>query len=175
MAARKEIQEIRSGLQSSEDVLNVKALSKVRTKGDASLLPDLINLWADIDNQKTKKEVESILFGLKEKTALDGLISYLDTDSSEEKKWLALNAIWQSGFNASEHLTPLIEFAIHNSYTNAIDVMTIIDNSEFTDADEKLVDSNLRRLNDYLLKNKSDNLQVLLEIKSILIDKKIEG
>ncbi len=175
MASNKELKEIKSGLQSSEEILVNKALSKVRTKGDSSLIPDLINLWADTDNQLTKKEVESILFGLKEKEALSALIGYIDSEVSEDRKWMALNAIWQSGYDASQHLSILLDFAINNSYTIAIDVMTIIDNSEFGSQDDDLVESNLRRLNDYLLKNKSDNLQVLLEIKSILIDKRIEG
>jgi hypothetical protein len=175
-AARvKEITEIRNGLQSSEDDLIKKALSKIATKGDSSLISDLITLWAETDSQLHKNSVESVLFGLKEKKALETLINYLDTDVSEESKWLALNAIWQSGFDASEHLSALIDFAINNSYTNAIDVMTIIENSEFDVEQEDLVDSNLLKLNDYLLKNKSDNLTLLLEIKSILIEKKIEG
>jgi hypothetical protein len=171
----KEIDDIRSGLRSSEEVLNTKALAKMAKKGDASLIPDLISLWADSENQKTKQEVESILFGLKEKSALDKLVEYIHTDVSEEMKWVALNAIWQSGFDASAHLTTLLEFAKNNSYTNAIDVMTIIENSEFDDKNEELVDENLRNLNEYLLKHKSDNISILLEIKSILIEKKIEG
>ena len=175
-AARvKEVTDLRNGLQSSEEALITKALSIIATKGDSSLISDLITLWTDTDNQLHKKSVESILFGLKEKNALDTLITYLSTDASEESKWLALNAIWQSGFDASEHLSALIDFAINNSYTNAIDVMTIIENSEFDNEHEDLVDNCLIKLNDYLLKNKSDNLSLLLEIKSILIEKKIEG
>lgn len=175
MASEKELQEIIAGLTSTEEVLVSKALTKVRTKGNATVIPILIDLWSDSDDQKIKKEVESILFGLKEKKALDFLISYISTQVDDQKKWLALNAIWQSGFDASQYLSELLDFAISNSYTNAIDIMTIIDNSEFTEKEDNLVDNNLRKLNDYLLKNKSDNLQVLLEIKSILIDKKIEG
>ncbi len=171
----KEIAELRSGLHSSEEVLITKSLSKIATKGDSSLISDLITLWADTDSQLHKKSVESILFGLKEKNALETLINFLGTDVSEESKWLAVNAIWQSGFDASEHLSALIDFAINNSYTNAIDIMTIIENSEFSMDQEDLVDSNLIKLNDYLLRNKSDNLSLLLEIKSILIEKKIEG
>ena len=171
----KEIAEIRNGLQSTEEAVIKKALSKVATKGDSSLISDLIALWADTHSQLHKNSVESILFGLKEKNALETLINYLGTDASEESKWLALNAIWQSGFDASEHLSELIDFAINNSYTNAIDVMTIIENSEFDTENEGLVDNNLIKLNEYLLKNKSDNLSLLLEIKSILIEKKIEG
>lgn len=175
MASEKEIKEIISGLQSSEDVLINKALTKVRTKGNHTILPFLIDLWSNSEDQKIKKEVESILFGLKEKQALAFLVSYISTEVSEEKKWLALNAIWQSGFDASEFLSELLDFAISNSYTNAIDVMTIIDNSEFDEKNENMVDQNLIKLNEFLLKNKTDNLQVLLEIKSILIEKKIEG
>lgn len=170
-----EIKTIREELKSFEDVLVGKGLSKMATKGDASLLPDLINLLSETDNQKHKQESESILFGLKDKEALITLIDYLKTDANEHKKWIALNAIWQSGFDASEHLTVLVDFAINNSYTNAIDVMTIIENSEFDEKNENLVDQNLKKINDYLLKNKSDNISILLEIKSILIEKKIEG
>ena len=170
-----EIKTIRQELNSFEDVLIAKGLAKMGTKGDASLLPDLINLWSETDNQKHKQESESILFGLKDKEALNTLIAYLSTDVNDNKKWIALNAIWQSGFDASEHLTALMEFAINNSYTNAIDVMTIIENSEFDEQNENLVDTNLKMLNDYLLKNKSGNISILLEIKSILIEKKIEG
>tara|TARA_R110002050_G_scaffold204327_2_gene339727 strand:+ start:34603 stop:35136 length:534 start_codon:yes stop_codon:yes gene_type:complete len=171
----KEIEDLRNGILSSEDVLVQKALTKVETKGDASLIPDLISLWSGSDEQKTKQRVESILFGLKNKQALQLLVDYIQTDAADEKKWLALNAIWQSGMDASEHLTALIDFAIANSYTNAIDVMTIIENSEFDITVEPLVDENLVRLNEYLLKHKSDNIDILLQIKSILIDKKIEG
>ncbi|MFT4753451.1 MAG: hypothetical protein ACI9GM_000162 [Salibacteraceae bacterium] len=175
MAVSTAVKDIISGLKSSEEVDVNKALTQVRSKGNTTLIPILIDLWEGTNNQKIKKEVESILFGLKEMEALDFLVTYIATDVMEQKKWLALNAIWQSGFNASKHLTALVDFAISNSYTNAIDIMTIIDNSDFDEKEEQLADTNILRLNDYLLKNKSDNLQVLLEIRSILIDKKIEG
>ena len=171
----KEINSIREELNSSEDVLVSKALTKVGAKGDVSLLPELINLWSETDNQKHKQETESILFGLKDKEALSTLMNYIQTDVTDEKKWMALNAIWQSGFDASEHLPALMDFAINNSYTNAIDVMTIIENSEFDEKTEHIVDETLTKLGNYLLKHKSDNISILLEIKSILIEKKIEG
>jgi hypothetical protein len=147
----------------------------MESKGDASLIKDLIKLWEDTDDSKIKSKVESLMFGLKDKEALPTLIDFIQTDASEEQKWLALNSIWQSGLDASEHLTVLLEFAKANSFTNAIDVMTIIENSEFDQAIEPMVDENLRLLADYLLKNKSENLEILLQIKSILIEKKIEG
>ncbi|UTW65626.1 hypothetical protein KFE94_13335 [bacterium SCSIO 12643] len=171
----KEIADIKSGLLSSEEVLVQKALDKMESKGDVSLIPTLISLWAESDSQKIKNKVESLMFGLKDKSALESLIQYIQADVSDEKKWLALNAIWQSGYDASEYLTELIDFALTNSYTNAIDIMTIIDNSEFDETTEDKVDMNLRKLNDFILKNKSESQGVLLEIKSILIDKKIEG
>jgi hypothetical protein len=171
----KELTDIKSGLLSSEEVLIQKALDKMELKGDASLIPTLISVWTESKYQNIKKGIESLMFGLKDKKALETLIDYIQTDASDEKKWLALNAIWQSGFNAADYISQLIDFALINSYTNAIDVMTIIDNSEFDEKNEDHVDQNLRKINEFMLKNKSENLSVLLEIKSILIDKKIEG
>jgi len=171
----REIADIKSGLLSSEEVLVQKALDKMEPKGDASLIPTLISVWEESESQKIKRKVESLMFGLKDKGALETLIQYIQTDVSEEKKWLALNSIWQSGYDASAYLSELVDFALSNSYTNAIDVMTIIDNSEFDESTEDHVDLNLKRINQYILENKSENQTVLLEIKSILIDKKIEG
>lgn len=171
----KEIADIKNGLLSTEEVLVQKALDKMESKGDASLIPTLISVWEDSESQNIKKRVESLMFGLKDKKALETLIQYIQTDATDEKKWLALNAIWQSGYNASDYISELVDFALTNSYTNAIDIMTIIDNSEFDDTNEDRVDMNLRKINEFILKNKSENQSVLLEIKSILIDKKIEG
>ena len=171
----KEIQDIKEGLSSSQDVLINKALDKMERKGDSTLLPDVIELWSLTDEQPIKKRAEAIMFGLKDKGALKTLIDYLGTDASEDKKWFAANAIWQSGFDASAHLTELIDFAITNSFTAAIDVMTIIENSEFNEEVEDTVDENIKRINRYIAQSKSENVSILTEISSILIDKKIEG
>lgn len=171
----KEIKDIKEGLLSSQDVLINKALNLMESKGDASLIPDVITLWSETDNQQTKKKVESLLFGLKDSKALDVLVAFIQTDVAEDHKWLALNAIWQSGYNAKDHLNTLIGFSFTNSFTNAIDIMTIVDNSEFTDEDDDLIDSNIRKINDFVTSTKSDNQSLLLEIKEILINKKIEG
>ncbi len=171
----KELNEIRTELQSIEDVLVLKALEKIERKGDSSLLPDLIDLWATTEDHPIKKRVETILFGLKDKNALQFLIDFLASDVSDDRKWLALNAIWQSGLDASGHLNELIDFAIFNSFTNAIDVMTIIENSEFSDDIEATVDANIKKLNTKIATSKSDVTPILIEISSILIDKKIEG
>lgn len=171
----KELQEIKNGLLSSEDVLVLKALEKTESKGDSSLIPDLIDLWANSEDHPIKKRVENILFGLKDKNALQLLVDYLSTDVSDDRKWLALNSIWQSGLDASGHLTELVDFAISNSFTNAIDVMTIIENSEFSDDIEPIVDANIKKINAKIATSKTDVTPILIEISSILIDKKIEG
>ena len=128
----KEIQDIKEGLSSFEDVLVNKALDKVEKKGDVSLLPSIITLWAGTDDEPIKKRTEDIMFGLKDKGALEVLVNYLSTDANDEKKWLAANAIWQSGFDASGYLNELVDYAKANSFTAAMDIMTIIENSEFT-------------------------------------------
>lgn len=171
----KEIQEIKEGLSSSQDILIKKALDKMEKKGDSILLADVIELWSVTEEQPIKKRAEAIMFGLKDKEALKALVDYLRTDGSEEKKWLALNAIWQSGLDASAYLPELIEFAIANSFTAAIDVMTIVENSEFDEKLESSVDETIKRINSYVTHSKSENVSILTEISSILIDKKIEG
>jgi hypothetical protein len=115
------------------------------------------------------------MFGLKDKGALDVLVQFLGTDASEEKKWLATNAIWQSGFDASNHLSELIQFAQTNSFTAAIDIMTIIENSEFDESQDDMVDENIKKINNFVTHSKSDIVPILMEINSILIDKKIQG
>ena len=171
----KEIKEILDGLTSSQEELINKSLDKMETKGDVQLLPNVIDLWANTDDQAIKRRTESILFGLKHKEALQFLVSYLNSEISDEKKWLAANSIWQSGFDASEHLTELIDFAISNSYTAAIDIMTIIENSEFDETQEDTLDENIKRINTFAQQSKADVVPILMEINTILIDKKIAG
>lgn len=171
----KEIQEIKKGLSSFEEILIHKALDSVEKKGDVSLIPSIITLWAGTDEQSIKKRTEEIMFGLKDKGALDVLVTFLSTDANDEKKWLAANAIWQSGFDASAYLTELVDYAKTNSFTAAVDIMTIIENSEFTEDMEDMVDENIKKINNFIVHSKSEAVPILSEIKSILIDKKIEG
>lgn len=171
----KEIAELRESLKASTDVLVADALKKVEKKGDASLIPDLIELW-DLNNTPAiRKSIESILYGLKSSAALDVLMECLDKGYSDSMNGLALSAIWQSGFSASAHLNKLVDVALTGSYTNAIDVMTIIDASEFENNQEELIDQNLVKIKEQLLANQPETAPIVLEIKSILIDKKIEG
>jgi hypothetical protein len=171
----KQIAEIKSGLQSGEDVLIHEALGLMEKKGDASLLADVIHVWAETEDFQLKKKAENLLFSLKEKGALEELVRFIGSNENEEKNWVALNAIWQSGFNATEFLSELIDFALKGSYLNAVDIMTIVDNSDFDQDSEAVVDANIQKITQFLQDSKSEVAPILSEIRAILIDKKIEG
>lgn len=171
----KEILQLRQELHASTDVIVADTLNKIEKSGDASLIPDMIEVWDKTDSATIKKSIESILYALKSSAALDVLVNTLDKDFSDEMKGLALSAIWQSGFSASTHLSKLVDVALTGSYTNAIDVMSIVEASEFDEDQEELIDQNLIKIKEQLLANKPETAPIVLEIKSILIDKKIEG
>lgn len=170
----KEIAAFKKDLQASSDVIIADTLNKIGKKGDASLIPDLLAIWGRSETLDIKKSVESILFGLKSTNALDVLMQFITNTSDEAQKGLALTAIWQSGYSAAPFLDQLVDIAIHGSYAHAIDVMTIIDASEFDENHEDLIDSNLVKIKEQLHAKMPETAPIVLEIKSILIDKKID-
>lgn len=174
-ARQKEIQELRNGLNSIEEVLIQDALSKISKKGDVSLIADLIALHTRSDDPKIIKSTEEILFGLKASAALDVLMEIATHETNNAHISLALSAMWQSGFSATMHLNQLVLLAIKHDFQVAMEVMTIVENSEFSDEDEDDIDHNLLVLKEEILGKENPNQALLESISTILIDKKISG
>jgi hypothetical protein len=129
---KKETQEYRSllaALQSKDADIVLKAISDLKSLGDASLMPELLTLLANSENDEVQQQVAQLLFDLKDPRALDVLIDHLTDARFATIRVQMLAACWQCGLDTSHRLPALLNVAITTTdYLEVLEVLTIIEN-----------------------------------------------
>ena len=166
---KKKLVEIVKDLQSSEDVVVLDALEKVKEHGDASVIPHLVSIYKSNENLDVQKSVKNIFVGLKDQETIPALLEEIkNSDLSEEQCAFLTSVFWEAGFNVNAHLNEFIELALSKGMLTCIEVMTIIENME--SPDRELVEQNMLKLKREYDKAKSEKDALYLSILEILND-----
>ena len=164
---QKKLVEIVKDLQSSEDVVVLDALEKVKEHGDASVIPHLVTLLTSNENQSVKDLVRSILKGLKDQTTIPALFSSInDENLSDVNRAFLTSVFWEAGLDTKDHLDELIDIAIKYDMVTCIEVMTIVENLE--GIDNELVEKNILKLKAIYDREKSEKDTIYISILDIL-------
>lgn len=159
---KKLIEVIKKDLTSKNEKTVLDALSKIKTKGDVSVIPSMLDLYKNSDNENIKDEIKIILSQLKVKEAvlplIEGLIDY-DDDLNE----MILFSLWNANLNPINYIAEIVEASCKGNYLVALEGLTVIENLEGPFNEETLNDAKLV-LNEYF-QNEDEKTDL---IKSIL-------
>ncbi|MDA9564019.1 hypothetical protein N9R81_05025 [Flavobacteriales bacterium] len=159
--------EILASLQSKEPKIVNKALTDIKKIGTVELLPSLIEAYTTTTNESVKLGIENIFNQLKDSKSVDFLMDALSNDKYKAYHQKFAAAIWESGLDASTHLSRLIEIALKTDYLTCLEILTIIENIE-DGISENDIEQGIAAISEQLQWKKSDNDPLLASIIQVL-------
>lgn len=161
------LKNIISDLSSIDEKIVFTALKQVRKHGKREAITPLIELLHSTTNEDIKNEVASILYDLKDQTAVEELILALEDDKYEEEKATLVSIFWQSSLDSSEHISTIVRQAISGDYLVAIEVLSVIDNYEATFQETEIEDLKFD-LDEAIQAEETEKVDLLISIRSAI-------
>lgn len=170
---KKKLVAIKADLQSSEEVVVLDALKKVRKDGDASVVEYLVHTLVTTDSEAIQGEVVEILNTLKDSEAVEPLIDAIKDPKTKGYRNLLISAFWQAGLNVKGHLEFLVLTAMQENYLTAFECLTVIESADEVGSREE-IEQSLKQLAEYIEANQDkDNFPVIQSIWQDLRNKLI--
>jgi hypothetical protein len=151
--------QIQKDLWSADDKLVLKTLHKLRTDGNLTYVPDLLNLLGQTRNELIEKELIRFLADIKERGVIPFVVEGLKKPGLKDARAGILSAIWQSGLDYSGHIHLFIQLFLEGDYLVALESFTVIEQSIAHLSDQQVAEER---------KNLLDGLDSLSEVKKPL-------
>ena len=155
-------------LGSDNESTVLKAIIKTRSKGSNQIIPALFKTYA-AGSSKVRHEITLLLNELKSTDTLEALVDQLESDV-EEMRILALGAIWNSGFDASNYVDVIVQTAIKGSFMETFEALTVLENLEPPFEDEEVILNALFMLKEHFSEPRSGEQNDLLRTITALIN-----
>jgi hypothetical protein len=159
---KKLIQSILEDFQSEDNKLILEALKRVKSKGDVTVVPAMIELYANTTSEDVKDEIRSLLSQTKIKESVLPMVEGL-LDGDDEVNEMILFSLWHANLNPINYIAEIVEASCKGGYLVALEGLTVIENLEGPFNEEVLNDAKLV-LNEYF-QNEDEKADL---IKSIL-------
>jgi len=138
---------LKDDLKSTNDEIVLEALEATRSKGQAELIPLVLQLLLH-DNHEITLKAEEILGSLKDSSSLAPLMESLDDPSLKDVRHKILSAVWNSSLQPNAYLFKLVQIAVTGTYMECIECHTIIESMEGEFPDDQIMESQML-LNEY--------------------------
>ena len=164
---KKELQEIKNNLLSSQDVLIQEGIKKTRKKGDHTLIHPLLTAFQNSEG-KTKEDLREMLSSLKISAAENELVNALDSEEFDLIKADILSFIWNSGFQPLDHIHDITRIAVNGDYLCALEALTLIENLDGLFQEEFVLESTVEIRNYLNEKPDEDKKPLLVSLLQII-------
>ncbi len=138
---QQKLKKIINDLKSNDEKKISKSIKSLEAHGDASVIKPLSDCLLQDISQKNKKEIVELLCSLKDSSARVELMEILDDDKYIDIRQTILTVIWNTKIDFSDYIDEFVFIAIHGSFLEAIDCLTIIENLEGPFLEESLLES----------------------------------
>ncbi len=166
----KKIDTIHASLKSGKYEKVIGALKEIKQYGTKDTIPLLIDILVHTDDERLYAATVKILNELKDKDVVDIFIEAIENPENKEEQQTLLQAIWQAGLHADDHLAYFVDLAMKSEYMIAFECYTIIE--EMGGVDDEEVFTLIGDLREAQLR-KNENEQVLELIIQSLNEKVI--
>jgi hypothetical protein len=166
---KKKIESLVNDLHSTHSERVLKALKRIPEEGNATMVQPLLRTYLAWPNDEAiRAEVEKILGELKTRDAIPHLINALDEKEFDSIRGLIISVFWHAGIYPSDELDVLIRHAIRGDYSVALEVVTVLENTdEFTDPD--MAQQHMLDIDDYLDRHPdAEHAPILDQLKQVL-------
>jgi len=170
---RKKIQELRGKLTNKDTKVVLQGLEQIKEKGEAELIPDLIQVLDSTKPSEVHNKALEILNTLKSQSAANAVLESLAKVDNEGVVNSVLASCWKNGLDYSKHFDTLIDIFINKDFENALEAFTIIENSTQDISDENLENA-IFKIKDSLNRIKEEKKPLMLELTHLLERRKTE-
>ena len=153
------IEQLKTELTFTSEPKLLKALEKVKGKGNSQMVAPILNLYSSTKHESVKKAIKDLLNELKVTNGTTILIEKLKNCDNELKE-VILGALWSAGLNPIEYLPEIVEAACSSSYMVAFEALTVLENLEGPFDEEKISEAKLI-INDYFANPHEETKQLI--------------
>lgn len=115
-------------LSSEDPDCRKEAIEIIKTEGDLSIIPALLNLLCSGQNHAITSEVISLLSDIKDNHFKDLLIERIKTTPDALPKSLLLRICWESALDFSEYAEMFAGMLLSEDFIVALEAATILEN-----------------------------------------------
>ena len=145
MSKKKELslrtKDLIKGLENDDPKLVLKTLGKIENEGNEAMIIPLINLGVKREETEIRDYVQKILFNLKISSAHSIILDELDTMEANPFRQELIAAVWNAEIDGMDHLDTFVRIAIEGSFYEAIECLTVIEESNGELIEEKILES----------------------------------
>lgn len=154
-------------LFAADDATVLSAVKALKEFGDHRTIHPLLEVMLH-GSDPVKAAVEEVLFELKDTKAVDQLIAALDDEKYAPVRATILAAFWNSGQWPVGHVAKLCDIAIHGSYQEAFEVLTVIEHMEEDLAPAEVAPA-LESIREYLMVGEGhENYPIIESLHAVL-------
>lgn len=121
--------QILKDLQSSDGMLVLKTLRKLRTSGNLTYIPEILKILNRSSNDLIEKELIRFLADIKEPGIIPLVVAGLKKPGLKAAHAGILSATWQSGLDYSRYIDLFIKLFLEGDYLVALESFTVIEQS----------------------------------------------
>ena len=160
-------------LNGSDEKKITTAIKQLRKHGNAKAIEPLIDKYMSSDNDIVKENITSLLFDLKDESAVPELINVMSKAKFEKIKPFIISILWQAAIDSSNHISTLVKEAIMGDYMTCIEVLTVIESYDSSFNEEEIEDLKFD-LDEAIEEADIEKQKLLITIKSVLVGLNIE-
>ena len=169
-AEKKKIKTLIADLRPGDEQRQLQAIKGLKVHGDHTVVKPLLDVLLNTDSENVRKEIISVLNTVKLTSVPPVIASALTNANYKPIRQILLSSIWNSGLDYREYLKEIVIAAVQGEMMDALECITIIENTEGEFSEEQLYDAQLV-LKEYLVENKDDispKNNLLFEISQLL-------
>lgn len=175
VAQKKILEELKRDLFSGEDATVMRALTRCKESGNASMVEPLIALYGSTRNATFKGEISEMLSSLKVSNSEEAFMNALENKELKHIRKDLLSFMWNSGVQPVDGVATITHIAVQSDYDVMLEALTLIESMDDLIPEEVLLES-VAEVKQVLGESlKAENRTLLMEYLRVLEIKMAEG
>lgn len=163
----KEIKLIKDKINSDQREIVIEALNELRTIGNTEFLNDIIYALKHNDDQLVIGEIWKFLKDINEDEAANYFVDWIKNPDFIELRDDIISICWQTRIDFSQHIQFYTDIVLSESYINAVEAFTTIENSmERVNSEEK--NRCLEKIDQKSMELDTEKSKLALELKEVI-------
>ena len=143
------------------------ALKEIRSTGKVAILPELLDLLLDQEDEQITGEIIALLNDLKNQEAAGILAGAISNPEYKELSTILVAACWQNGLSYGGYLDTFVEVALDGDYATAIEAFTVIEEA-VGEVDREQRQRHLETIRDHLPEVDAHKQPLLKELIKVI-------
>lgn len=150
-------------LYSTKDSVVVSALKELRSSGDNSVIPYLVDIYVNSASELVKNETENFLKDLKDDDAAKPLSEALKNPKYKNELENLTAICWQADIDFSPYIHTFTKIAIEGDYQTSIEAFTVIEEA-IPNISQKDIRQHISYLKEEITKIEKDKAPLIMEL-----------